>query len=94
MNKTDLVNEVAVKMGIPQYQCRRFLNTFQEVLAEMLKTDNPIALQGFGTFEPWAQTERLGRNPRTGAPCRIKPRTSVKFKPGKFLLETLNTQSK
>lgn len=90
MNKADLVIELAAKMHITQSQSRKFLNTFQEVLAEAIKRDTPVVLQGFGTFTPWKQTERDGRNPRTGIPCKIPPRTSVKFKPGKFLLETLN----
>ena len=80
-------------MSIHQYQSRQFVNAFQEVLAETLKQD-AIVLQGFGSFEPWEQTARLGLNPRTGSPCMINARTSVKFKPGKFLLEALNPQSK
>ena len=90
MNKADLVNELAVKLNIPQYQSRQFLNAFQEELTETLKR-SPIILQGFGTFEPWNQKERQGRNPRTGVPCMIAPRKSVKFKPGKFLLRDLNS---
>ena len=90
MNKAELVNEVAAKMGISQCQSRQFINVFQEVLTDALKQDSPLVLQGFGTFEPWAQKEREGRNPRTGITCLIAPRTSVKFKPGKLLLKTLN----
>lgn len=92
MNKADLVNELSMKMGIPQCQSRKFINTFQEILAEKLKQDE-VGLQGFGTFKLWEQTERPGRNPRTGTSCMIKPRRSVKFKPGKFLLEALNASN-
>ena len=90
MNKADLVNELAKKMQITQCQSRQFLNTFQEVLTEAIKQDASVMLQGFGTFIPWKQKEREGRNPRTGKNCMIRPRTSMKFKPGKFLLEELN----
>ena len=91
MNKADLVNELAEKMQITQSQSRQFLNTFQVVLAEAIKRDSPVMLQGFGTFTPWVQTEREGRNPRTGITCMIPARMSVKFKPGKFLLRDLNS---
>ena len=91
MNKADLVNLPATKMHITQCQSREFLNTFQEVLTEAMKKDSPVMLQGFGTFAPWVQKERSGRNPRTGISCAIPARTSVKFKPGKFLLKELNT---
>ncbi|WP_293713362.1 HU family DNA-binding protein [uncultured Parabacteroides sp.] len=93
MNKTDLVNALADKMGIPQCKSRQFLNAFQDVLTERLGQDE-IVLQGFGSFKAWEQTKRSGRNPRTGVPCVIEARTSVKFKPGKFLLEALNPQNK
>ncbi|WP_316251394.1 HU family DNA-binding protein [Parabacteroides faecis] len=32
----------------------------------------------------------MGRNPRTSKSCTIPSRVSVKFKPGKFLLQCLN----
>ncbi|WP_321572012.1 HU family DNA-binding protein, partial [Parabacteroides goldsteinii] len=35
--------------------------------------------------------EREGRNPRTGETVPILPRRSVKFRPGKMLLQKLNT---
>lgn len=90
MNKADFVNRLAVKLNIPQHKSRQFLIAFEEVLTEAFKQDDSIMLQGFGTFSPWNQTEREGRNPRTGVSCIIPPRKSVKFKPGKFLLEELN----
>lgn len=90
MNKADLVNELAEKMQITQSQSRQFLNTFEEVLTTAIKQDIPVMLQGFGTFASWKQNEREGRNPRTGKTCVIRSRTSVKFKPGKFLLAALN----
>ena len=50
--------------------------------------------QGFGTFTLWSQSERPGRNPKTGIPVTIPSRNSVKFKPGKGLLEYLNSKGK
>ncbi|MBC8620323.1 HU family DNA-binding protein [Parabacteroides faecis] len=91
MNKANLVSKLAAKMHITQCQSREFLNSFQDVLTEAMKQDSPVMLQGFGTFAPWVQKERSGRNPRTGISCAIPARTSVKFKPGKFLLKELNT---
>ena len=92
MNKSDLMCEIAEKMSISQKESLRFINIFEEVMASELLKDGSIMLQGFGTFSSWKQTERLGRNPRTGISVLIKPRTSVKFKPGKDLLKLLNGQ--
>ena len=69
MNKADLVNELATKMHVTQCQSREFLNAFQEVIADAIKQDSPVVLQGFGSFSPWKQKERSGRNPHTGISC-------------------------
>ena len=47
MNKADLVNKLAIKMHITQTQSREFLNTFQDVLTEAIKQDNPVMLPGY-----------------------------------------------
>ena len=94
MNKADFISKLAVEMNISQQQqqqqSRQFMKAFQVVLTEAMKQDSPVMLQGFGTFTPWSQKERIGRNPHTGISCAIPARISVKFKPGKFLLRDLN----
>lgn len=91
MNKKDLISALAVKMNVTRQQSCEFINSFQEVLADTLKQNSSVMLQGFGTFSAWKQKKREGRNPRTGVTCMIAPRKSVKFKPGKFLLRDLNS---
>lgn len=90
MNKGTLVQQVAERMSVTQRDSLRFINTLQEIVASELQQNGVVTLQGFGAFSPWEQTERIGRNPRTGTSCTIPPRVSVKFKPGKHLLEALN----
>lgn len=90
MNKRELVDALATKLGITHLASQKYLNAFQEILGETLLQNEDIQLTGFGTFHPWEQCERPARNPKTGTPCMIAPRVSVKFKPGKFLLEKLN----
>lgn len=90
MNKSTLAQQLADRLSITQRASIRIIDTFQAVLADELQQEGRIMLQGFGTFYPWVQTERAGRNPRNGTPCTIRKRTSVKFKPGKDLLEVLN----
>lgn len=91
MNKTTLAQQVAGKMSVTQRDSLRFINTLQEIVADELQRNGGVMLQGFGSFSPWEQTERTGRNPRTGVTCTIRPRISVKFKPGKDLLKILNS---
>lgn len=90
MNKTEMVKELSCRLGRTQTECLHIINTCQDIISDHLTQGDHIVLQGFGTFTSWQQTERLGRNPRTGTPCMIPPRVSVRFKPGKFLLQGLN----
>ncbi|RHJ91661.1 HU family DNA-binding protein [Bacteroides sp. AM07-16] len=90
MNKTELTKQEAERLSIPHYEAIRYMNAVQAVLTSELQQEGSIILQGFGTFLPWEQSERLGRNPKTGTPCMIRERVSVKFKPGKYLLDAIN----
>ena len=90
MNKQEFAASLSEKMKIPQSEALRFIRAMQDTISEELSRDGILLLQGFGTFSPWKQAERAGRNPKTGTPCLIPPRVSVKFKPGKHLLDSLN----
>lgn len=91
MNKAELITAISTKMSVPQIEARRFVNAFEDTLTEELEQEGTLLLQGFGTFVPWQQAARMGRNPRTGESCPIRQRISVKFKPGKLLLGRLNS---
>lgn len=90
MNKRQLIDKLSAHLHIPKNQCENYLNAHLAILGEELESGREIMLHGFGAFTPWKQTERPGRNPRNGNPCMIQPRTSVKFKPSKTLLNRIN----
>jgi len=90
MNKAEFRTQLATRLSLPQYVTNDIIDACLEIIAQSLEAGDSITLQGFGVFTPWQQTERLGRNPRTGEECTIVPRISVKFKPGKYLLKKLN----
>lgn len=92
MNKIELAKEVASRMSVTVTQTLCFIDTMNEVIGESITHDEPVLLQNFGHYTPWKQTERMGRNPRTGKDCTIPKRVSVKFKPGKGLIEKINKE--
>ena len=63
---------------------------YVDIVTEAMSHNEEIVLIGFGTLIPRPQTERLARNPKTGTPVMIPARTTVKFKPGKYLLDAIN----
>lgn len=90
MNKAQFIEALADKAQMSKKDSKSALEAYMEIVKECMKKEEEIVLIGFGTLVPWPQSSRLARNPKTGTPVMIKPRTTVKFKPGKFLLEAIN----
>ncbi len=90
MNKIELAKEVASRMSATVTQTLCFIDTMNDVICESITHDESVIIQNFGHYTPWKQVERMGRNPRTGKECTIPKRISVKFKPGKGLIEKIN----
>lgn len=61
------------------------LNAFIKIAVETLHADEKILLTGLGTFTTSRYPERMGRNPRTGAPVRVPARHVVRFRPSRMI---------
>lgn len=85
MNKTDLINAVADKADLSKADAGRAIDSFFEVVGKALKKRDKVSLVGFGTFLIRERSARTGRNPKTGAPLKIKASKSPSFKAGKGL---------
>ena len=85
MNKAELIEALADKAGLQKQKAKKVLDAYIEIVTEKMSQKEEITLIGFGTLIPRPQTSRLARNP-----VQIPARTTVKFKPGKFLLEAMN----
>lgn len=92
MNKNDLAKVVAGRLSMPTTEALRFIDTMTEVISDSLLHKESVLIQNFGHYVPWEQAERMGRNPRTGQECPIRKRLSVKFKPGKGLIDKMNAE--
>ncbi|CAK7041245.1 MAG: DNA-binding protein HU-beta [Peptostreptococcus russellii] len=90
MNKAELIEALADKAGLQKQKAKRVLEAYIEIVTEKMSQDEEISIVGFGVILPRSQSSRMARNPKTGEPAMIKARKTVKFKPGKFLLEAMN----
>ena len=90
MNKQTLIRQLADETGFKQQQVRLLLDRFIRKTMEAVATDQTLVLQNFGTFRAVWQTERPGRNPKTGESKTISSRYTVKFRPGNAFLKALN----
>lgn len=90
MNKAQFIEALAGKTKLSKSDAKKALEAYMDIVEECMCKKEEIVLIGFGTLVPWPQNSRLARNPKTGTPVMIQPRTTVKFKPGKYLLEAIN----
>ena len=94
MKKSDLVDAIAEKTGVPKAQAQTIVEEVFEQIATALSKSDKIDLRGFGTFSVKDSAARTGRNPQTGAPIQIPARRVPGFKPGKELKERVEASKK
>lgn len=90
MNKSELISEVAAKVGITKKSAAAAVDGFFEAITEELKKGEKVQLVGFGTFEVRVRGARTGHDPRTGKEIKIAASTSPVFKAGKALKDAVS----
>ena len=89
MNKAQLVETIAEKVGVSKKQAEQMLETFIDTVIETVKNGGEVALAGFGTFLAKRREARTGINPQTKEKIEIPAMTVLKFKPGKAFKDAL-----
>ena len=89
MNKTELVEVVAKKMGTTKKEAEAAGSAFTETVKEDLAEGKKVQLVGFGNFEVRERAARKGRNPQTGEEIDIPATKVPAFKPGKGFKEVV-----
>jgi DNA-binding protein HU-beta len=90
MKKSDLVDTISGRAGLPKGQVQQMVDDVFDLIAEGLSKGEKIDLRGFGTFSVRDSAARTGRNPQTGEAISIPARRVPGFKPGKELKERVN----
>ena len=90
MNKIELAEKMAEKLGVTKKQAEDMLHAFEEVVTDTLKSGGEVTLTGFGTFMSKRREARMGVNPqKPGEKIQIPAVTVPKFKAGKSLKDAL-----
>ena len=89
MNKSELIDAVANKADMSKADAGRTVDALIEVIGKALKKKDKVAVVGFGTFMVRERAARTGRNPKTGAPLKIKASKTPSFKAGKALKDAI-----
>ena len=79
MTKTQLVRSLAEKLQLTNKQAAAFLQNLAEVALSETKKKGVFVLPGLGRLKKVQRKARMGRNPQTGEPIKIKAKTVAKF---------------
>jgi DNA-binding protein HU-beta len=90
MNKQDLAAKIAEDTGVTKVTAWAAIESALDGITQALQQGDTVTLVGFGTFRSTRREAREGRNPQTGAPMAIPPRTVARFTPGQALKQALN----
>lgn len=90
MNKTELVEKVAVGANLSKADAKKALEATLEAIKNALVEGDKIQLIGFGTFAVNERPAREARNIRTGEKINVAAKKVVKFKAGAEVTNSLN----
>ena len=90
MNKSGLIEKLAEKSKLGQFQSEDVVNIVFDRMREALAVGKRIEIRGFGSFMVKDYESYWGRNPKTGEKIWVKPKRLPVFKLGKELRQRLN----
>lgn len=83
MNKLQLTEQLAAKLGIAHSEGERMVNTLIGLIYDELRQDNKVNISGFGQFSVSHREPRQGVNPRQPSQRIMIPKLNTpKFKAG------------
>ena len=85
MNKAELVEEVAGKVGLTKKETNNVVDAVTSAITDSLERNERVTLVGLGTFEVRRRRARTGVNPQTRETIQIPAKKVPKFVPGKGL---------
>lgn len=91
MNKSELIDEIALRSEVSKKQATMMLDAFVSTVTGALSQGEQVVLPGFGTYSVGLRSARKGRNPKTGEEIEIKASRVAKFKAGKSLKDAVQS---
>lgn len=89
MTQSEVINHFAEKFGIKRAQAKEMFDALGELAANEVKTNGEFVLPGFGKLVLSERKAREGRNPATGETIQIPAKTTLKFRLGKGLKDSV-----
>lgn len=81
ITRSDFANRLRERFGVTTADAFKLVDIIFEEIRESLIHGEEIKFAGFGSFKILEKNQRMGRNPKTGAPAIISARRVVSFRP-------------
>lgn len=85
MTKSQILTAIAEKTGLKKKEVQGVLAANNELIVKLLKKEKKAKLDGLGIFRVRQSKARMGRNPATGEPIKIKAKTRLRMTVAKAL---------
>ncbi len=94
MRKSDLINNISDKTGIPKVDVLVTLETMFKEVKESLANGKNIYIRGFGSFITKKRAAKIGRNIKKNTAVEIPEHYIPAFKPAKeFMIDVKSKRS-
>jgi len=89
MTQSEVFNHFADKTGMKRAQVKDFFDELYNLASSEVKTNGEFVLPGFGKLVKSERKAREGRNPATGETIQIPAKTTLKFRVGKGMKDSV-----
>jgi len=94
MRKSDLINQISEKTGIPKVDVLVTLETMFKEVKENLANGQNIYIRGFGSFITKKRAAKIGRNIKMNIAVQIPEHFIPAFKPAKEFVNEVKSKLK
>ena len=89
MSQSEVYNHFSEKTGMKRAQVKELFEELANLAMSEVKTNGEFALPGFGKLVLSERKAREGRNPQTGETIQIPAKTTLKFRVGKGMKDSV-----
>ena len=89
MTQSEVINHFAERTGMKRAQVKEFFEELSNLATSEVKANGEFILPGFGKLVRSERKAREGRNPATGETIQIPAKTTLKFRVGKVMKDSV-----
>ena len=89
MSQSEVLNHFAQKFEIKRTQAKEFFEELAALAGKEVKSNGEFVLPGFGKMVKSERKAREGRNPATGETIKIPAKTTLKFRIGQAMKDSV-----